>query len=282
MIKIYNRLLFFNKKITNHKDSHDQSVFCASLIFYYRYSICQNTKTFDLSKKDKCILYGACIFLAHKSMNALISVNKISSFIKSYIDKKIPEIKISLEELNESIFVKEFEILCCTGFKNVYLPYEYIKIFKIYLENLIKNKNKKCLIDDEEKKNKLVKLLNYYINDTFTFPLFLYFTPIEIFISCICLIKEQYKTEFIDINDLFHKIQNIIDINLEIDQNSIDECCFVIKKIKKALSTFKNETNSYDNHNIGNGTSDIKINFITKAIPLINTNTNTNNNDNSN
>ena len=105
-------------------------------------------------------------------------------------------------------------------------------------------------------------LLNYIVKDSFILPLSLYYTPNIITISCVKLLGERYKLDFINIKDLI----SLSDYS--IDEEDINQCTSLIKKLEAAINERKNQnncsSNSTNNENhISNGPS------ITKVIPSI-------------
>ena len=99
-------------------------------------------------------------------------------------------------------------------------------------------------------------MLFYFKISSLLFPLYLYYTPFELIISSLTIIKEEFKLNYIDINE-FIKINK-----LEIVKENISKCSFLINKIIKFKKKFyENEVNENEiaNKNKEKG----KINFNT-------------------
>ena len=272
MAKIHNNLLFIFKKITPQKNNNlslkekvtlnnsQQKVFTTSLFFYHKYNLKEDLLSKDLSSSDQCLIYAACIFLGLKVFHLPKNVNGLAKIIQPYILSSSGN-KLEISEIKELIFQKEFDILLSIGFDiNVDLPYQFIYTFKTYLQNLNYTNSR---IDG------LIKLLLIYINNSIIFPIYLYYPPNVIAISCILLIKEKLKIDQINIDELI-KLSNY-----DIDIDSIRECNLLIKKIiltKDNLAKIKAENKQItDKKNFNDEKSK---NTITNFISSIKSNTN--------
>ena len=252
MAKIHNNLLYIFQKLTHQKNNNlslkekvslnnsQQKVFTTSLFFYHKYNLKEDLLSKELSPSEQCLIYAACIFLGLKVFHLPKNVNGLATIIQPYILSS--EKKLEISEIKELIFQKEFDILLSIGFDiNVDLPYQFIYTFKTYLQKLNYTNSR---IDG------LVKLLLIYINDSIIFPIYLYYPPNVIALSCIFLIKEKHKIDEINIDDLI-KLSNYY-----IDIDSIKECTLLIKKIiltkdnlakvKAVNKQIKNENNVND------------------------------------
>ena len=86
--------------------------------------------------------------------------------------------------------------------------------------------------------------------------MYLYFTPLELLISILTLIKNESKLSYINTNDFIRMN------NLDIDKNNIMECSLIINKIinqKKYLNENNNNIDKYKTTKVNKE----KINFNT-------------------
>lgn len=144
------------------------------------------------------------------------------------------KIRYEIEDINKLITNKELEILISIQFQgNIDFIYNYLDLIKKYLTQIeIKNEIIKNIIN----------LVNIKINEIILFPLYLYFTPFELLISILTLIKNESKLIYININDFIRMN------NLDIDKNNIMECSLIINKIinqKKYLNENNNNIDKY-------------------------------------
>ena len=182
---------------------------------------------------EKLTIYCACIFLSFKVINKLIPLKTISSKFKHLFNEK-KKIRYEIEYINKLITNKELEILISIQFQgNIDFIYNYLDLIKKYLTQIeIKNEIIKNIIN----------LVNIKINEIILFPLYLYFTPFELLISILTLIKNESKLIYININDFIRMN------NLDIDKNNIMECSLIINKIinqKKYLNENNNNIDKY-------------------------------------
>ena len=263
-IKIQNN---FNKLIsrileTNCDKKISQRILISCMIYYQKYILFNNIANSDLSNLDKLILYCACIFLALKEANKLLSIDFLSSKFQSYFNK----IKsFDITEIKDLIIQKEFELLVSIEFDiGVEWPFQ--------INNLLKNYLKKLGKIDEIIIN-IIRNINLNINDSLLFPLCLYYTPNEIVFSCILLAKKKYNLDYININDLIKLSKS------EIDVDNIKECSLYISKIIKYKDILKDSNNINKNSSINDKTNNNclqkdkgSLNF--KNVALIQSNTN--------
>ena len=240
-IKTQNNFIKLISKIFNSNcdKKFNQRILISCMIYYQKYIIFNNIANSDLSNLDKLTIYCACIFIALKGANKLLNIDFISSKFQPYFNKfKYFEVK----EIKDLIIQKEFEILVSIEFDiGMEWPYKIINLLRTYLKNLEK-------ID--ETIIYIIKIVNLNINDSFLFPLCLYYTPNEIFFSCILLAQKHYKLDYININDLIKLTK------WEIDNDNIKECCLYISKIVN----YKNKLKNNNNMNICNTSINEKTN----------------------
>ena len=267
-IKTQNNFMKLISKIfdTNCNKKLFQRILISCMIYYQKYIIFSDITNSDLSYLDKLIIYCACIFIALKESNKLLTIDFLSSKFQPYFNKFK---SFDVKEIKDLIIQKEFEILLSIEFDiGVDWPYQVTNLLKIYLKKLGKI--------DEIIYN-IINNINLNINDSLLFPLCLYYTPNEIVFSCILLAQKKYKLDYININDLI-KLSKA-----EIDNDNIKECSLYISKIikYKDILLFKN-----NNKNINNNSSSIndktnynclqneKNNLNLKNVALIQSNTN--------
>ena len=267
-IKTQNNFMKLISKIfeTNCNKKLFQRILISCMIYYQKYIIFSDITNSDLSYLDKLIIYCACIFIALKEANKLLTIDFLSSKFQPYFNKFK---SFDVKEIKDLIIQKEFEILLSIEFDiGVDWPYQVTNLLKIYLKKLGKI--------DEIIYN-IIYNINLNINDSLLFPLCLYYTPNEIVFSCILLAQKKYKLDYININDLI-KLSKA-----EIDNDNIKECSLYISKIikYKDILLFKN-----NNKNINNNSSSIndknnnnclqkeKNNLNLKNVALIQSNTN--------
>lgn len=261
IIKIQNlllgiiKLLFQNSK--NSQNKLKQHILYSSLIYYYKYCTFNGISLSTLLESEKIIISASCIFLAFKEAKGLINMDIISGIIQSSLNNLINDKKqLKIEEINNLIIQKEYDILCSIQFNmGIDNPYEFLSMIKLYFREIHIENN---VI------NEVIELINKYINDSILFPLYLYYTSYEIALSCILLVKETKKYNFIDMNNIIKLYEK------DIDANNIYQCARCISKITKALenlTTIKDDNNSKE---ISDSNSKNYLNFNT--IASINTN----------
>ena len=261
IIKIQNlllgiiKLLFQNSK--NSQNKLKQHILYSSLIYYYKYCTFNEISLSTLLESEKIIISASCIFLAFKEAKGLINMDIISGIIQSSLNNLINDKKqLKIEEINNLIIQKEYDILCSIQFNmGIDNPYEFLSMIKLYFREIHIENN---VI------NEVIELINKYINDSILFPLYLYYTSYEIALSCILLVKETKKYNFIDMNNIIKLYEK------DIDANNIYHCARYISKITKALenlTTIKDDNNSKE---ISDSNSKNYLNFNT--IASINTN----------
>lgn len=261
IIKIQNlllgiiKLLFENSKNTQNKLK--QHILYSSIIYYYKYCTFNEISLSTISESEKIIICSSCIFLAFKEAKGLINIDNLSGKIQPYLNNIINEKnQLKIEEINNLIIQKEYDILNSIEFNmGIDNPYELLRVLKLYFLEIHKENND---IND------IIELTNKFINDSILFPLYLYYTSYEIALSCILLVKETKKYNFIDID-------NIIKLcKLDIDVNNIYQCARYISKITKALQNLTQKKDDNNPKEISDCNSKNYLNF--NIIGSINTN----------
>ena len=249
--KIQSDFIFLLQKILKTKNNYPKKIFrrilFSSLIIFHKFILANNITFFNLSFTEKLTIYLACIFLSFKIINKLIPVQKLSSEFQYLFNDK-NKMKYEIEDINKLITNKEFEILFSIQFQiNLDWPYDYLNLIENYLGQIGIGK---------EIIKAIINFVIIKINEIILFPLYLYYTPFELIISSLTIIKEEFKLNYIDINE-FIKINK-----LEIVKENISKCSFLINKIIKFKKKFhENEVNENEiaNKNKEKG----KINFNT-------------------
>lgn len=164
------------------------------MIYFHKFFLSSEHLFKDFTKEDKLLLSASLIFLSCKVTNRLISLNSILTIVKEIWLKKDFS-PFDIDAIRERICIFEQDVLISLDFDlDVDLPYKFLKTIKS--------------IFDEEKiqlnTKKLVELCCYYINDSFTLPLSLFYYPDTIAISCASLLSHKFKFEF-NINRLIER-----------------------------------------------------------------------------
>jgi hypothetical protein len=213
--KIYSTMKFI---ISNLK-IYNQIVLSTSMIYYHQYCVLQDFNLTSLENYHKFYFISACLFIATKSTNHLVSINQVIKIIQQIFEKKFPEKKILDDEIKNNILNYELKILDALGFNlNIETPYKFFGVIKQYLitkQDSIINHNI----------NKLIEVLNCYINDTFILPLHLYFTPNVIAISSFLVLKNYLHLDSINLKEIMNLSEYLIDIN------EVNECYNLFRKI---------------------------------------------------
>ena len=205
------------------KEAHNrlrQNILYSSMIYYYKYILFNQISHSAISLEEKILLCLSCIFIAFKAENKAISIEYLKDKGLPYLNDQIKK-DYQKEKFIEMIFDREFKILIsfeCNA--NIDNPYIFLRHIKTYLEKI---KIQKDIISE------VIKGINNYLNDTLLFPLYLYFTSYEIFLSCTLLVIKTKKYNFFNFNDII-KLTNI-----EINKDNINQCATYISKISNAL-----------------------------------------------
>lgn len=189
-------------------------------------------------------IYTACLFLATKVCNKLISVNKLArSFfviIKKMTEKMIStdlqlpksEIQANLQDFISKVLAKELEILHVINFDiSCDLPYLFVEKMRNYFS-------------DFTGKDKIIDSIYNFINDSFITPVILYFSPLKITLAAIYLLSVHLKKNLPDRNGV--KWYKIIDLEIELEE--IKEISSIIWLIYSPPKSKKDkELSSLDN-----------------------------------
>ncbi len=213
---IYSIMSFINSKLK----VSNQIILSTSMVYFHKYYIKKlKNIIINLSLIDKLIICGSCIFIATKITNNLIRISLIINIIKDIIINKLSNLNLDNETIKKMIFEKEFDILNSLEFcSNVELPYKFVLRLKNYFEENINISS-----------DILIKSCCQYINDSFFFPVSLFYTPNTISISCINIMKEKFN--LVDIN-----LNHIISLSeYKIDLNELNECYLILKKLFNKL-----------------------------------------------
>jgi len=178
------------------------------MIFFHKYYIIIG----NILPEEKEIITLACLFLATKVCNFLVSLSRL---IPTYlIIKKVKDDKSNILSIADKVKETEFILLNKIGFDiNVDLPYLYIEQMRGYLSEYVKNE-------------KYIKIIHNFINDSFKLPLILYYSPIKIALSAVYLLQYHFKIS------LPKTKENIEWYNLLSKEISIDE----IKEISSLIN----------------------------------------------
>lgn len=190
-IDSYKRIRLFNSfysilKFINSKIKYsNQVVLSTAMIYFHKFFLSSEHLFKDFTKEDKLLLCASFIFLSCKATNRLISINSILTIVNEIFTKKnFPPFDINY--IKERICSFEQDILISLDFDlNVDLPYKFLKQIKNFFEEENIQLNTK----------KLIELCCYYINDSFTLPLALFYYPDAIAISCASLLSHKFKFE---------------------------------------------------------------------------------------
>jgi hypothetical protein len=260
--KVHNILIeLINNFFPDINNQMHQYILYSSMIYYYKFILYNEFSHSNISEIKKVLICTSCIFLSCKLLSTLqnskylITIDYFSIKILDYLIHKTNR-KMTIEEISMIMIEKENAILkamgLCMGIDN---PYEFLSILKLYLQEIH---------IDNNTINEIIELTNKYNNDSILFPLYLYYTSYEIALSCILLVKENKKYNFIDIN-------NIIKLcKLDIDVNNIYQCSKYISKITEALKSLQKNISDDNLKPISEKNSENYLNFNT--ISIINTN----------
>ena len=258
---IQNTLIFllnklFKKEEKPQTNKLNKTILYPSLIFFHKYLLSKGISFLDLSYIDKMSLYSACIFLSLKIQNKLIHISDISNKFLHLFNNTGYKVSYKIEDVNKLIINKESDILFSIQFEvNIDWPYNKMYLIENYLNKIGKN----------EEMIKSIKLyVNRKINEIISFPLYLYYTPIEIIICSLILIKDENDLNFININD-FIKVNNLV-----IDNDNIDECTKLMNKVIGYIKLVKNSKNNVQGKCLNENIEKEKINL--KALSNIQTN----------
>ena len=254
LFKIYNAVHFLVRNIYS-KPVEQQNILNAVQIIFHKYRICSGFSLNKYSSEELYIILGSILFIGQKAINILkIKIDNISLFIKQLINKKNPTINIDINDLNKKLIQKEYDILTSIGF-NIEIDSPFLFFCKL----------KKYLSKSELNSANFITLLNYIIQDSFILPLSTYYMPNTIAISCVKALKEKYKLNFINIQDLISLSEYII------EDEDIIQCSSLIQKIEIAINEKKNHKNVVKNEKAEKIQENqiTPLSNITKGIPSI-------------
>lgn len=263
LLKIRNVILYFSHLLFS--DEHNsEKVYRTALTFFHKYHISSNYDMSKASPYELYILIGACILLSQKITNVFLGggVIKIAECLKEKIIKKYSGGGIEKKQISDNIKKKELEILCSIGFNTeVDLPYIFLPTVQKYLKEL----NIPYLNVD-----RVIELINIYINESLILPIYIYYLPDIVCISCVKLLTEKFNNKSISIQQLISLSQFPIEIN------DINECYLIIKRLQILIEYNKKNKNINSNKNNINNNNTLNNN-INLALPSMNNNYNNNN-----
>ena len=207
------------------------------MVLFHKYTL--GKKNF-LGEKEMDIVCIAAVFIATKICNQLISLTRL---IPAFLSMKgLLKDSEYAKMLPDSVMQTEFEILCVVGFDlNVDLPYIYIEQMKPYFEEYIK-------------KEKLLKIVYNFVNDSFKLPLILFYSPLKIALSAIYLsLNCHLKVDLVDTKEnikWYHIINKDIDLAEIIEISNLNSIIYAIsKEAKMQYLTTSNKPKEYLNKN---------------------------------
>ena len=224
LFKVYNVVNFFIRKIYS-TPNEQQNTLISALIIFHKYKICSGFSLNKYSSDEFFIILGACLFIGQRAINILkYKIDKIVSSITQLINIKHPTINIDINDLNKKLIQKEYEILTSIGF-NIEIDSPF----------LFFNKLKNYLSKSELNSANFITLLNYIIKEAYILPLSLYYTPNVITISCVKILREKYKLDFINIKELI----SLSEYNIENEE--IVQCSSLIKTLESNIEERKKQ-----------------------------------------
>ena len=245
--------ILFKKAKPSQLKTKQKILYC-SMVFYYKYTLFYGISLKDLGEIERLVLCSACILLGFKAITfKIFDIQQLSLIIHEILNNSNK--KLTKEELKDEIMQKEFDLLNALGFDiNIDIPYSYFPLLSFYL--------KKCNETNDYVLSEINVLLNEYVQNSMLFPLYLYYSPYEIFFGCIYLIKQKKAIfNFIDLNELKQLAKT------DIDNDNICQCSKYISKITEVkdslLSKQKSNCNTHISGNSPNNNSqnNIYINF---------------------
>jgi hypothetical protein len=231
--------ILFKKAKPSQLKTKQKILYC-SMVFYYKYTLFYGISLKDLGEIERLILCSACLLLGFKAITfKIFDIQQLSLIIYGILNNSNK--KLTKEELKDEIMQKEFDLLNALGFDiNIDIPYSYFPLLSFYL--------KKCNETNDYVLSEINVLLNEYVQNSMLFPLYLYYSPYEIFFGCIYLIKQK-KTifNFIDLNELKQLAKT------DIDNDNICQCSKYISKITEVKdSLLSKQKSNCNNHISGN------------------------------
>ena len=245
--------ILFKKAKPSQLKTKQKILYC-SMVFYYKYTLFYGISLKDLGEIERLVLCSACLLLGFKAITfKIFDIQQLSLIIHEILNNSNK--KLTKEELKDEIMQKEFDLLNALGFDiNIDIPYSYFPLLSFYL--------KKCNETNDYVLSEINVLLNEYVQNSMLFPLYLYYSPYEIFFGCIYLIKKKKAIfKFIDLNELKQLAKT------DIDNDNICQCSKYILKITEVkdslLSKQKSNCNTHISGNSPNNNSqnNLSINF---------------------
>ena len=237
--------ILFKKAKPSQLKTKQKILYC-SMVFYYKYTLFYGISLKDLGEIERLILCSACLLLGFKAITfKIFDIQQLSLIIHEILNNSNK--KLTKEELKDEIMQKEFDLLNALGFDiNIDIPYSYFPLLSFYL--------KKCNETNDYVLSEINVLLNEYVQNSMLFPLYLYYSPYEIFFGCIYLIKQKKAIfNFIDLNELKQLAKT------DIDNDNICQCSKYISKITEVkdslLSKQKSNCNTHISGNSPNNNS---------------------------
>jgi hypothetical protein len=228
--------ILFKKAKPSQLKTKQKILYC-SMVFYYKYTLFYGISLKDLGEIERLVLCSACLLLGFKAITfKIFDIQQLSLIIHEILNNSNK--KLTKEELKDEIMQKEFDLLNALGFDiNIDIPYSYFPLLSFYL--------KKCNETNNYVLSEINVLLNEYVQNSMLFPLYLYYSPYEIFFGCIYLIKKK-KTifNFIDLNELKQLAKT------DIDNDNICQCSKYISKITEVKDSLLSKQKSNCNTHI--------------------------------
>ena len=178
-----------------------------------------------MSEIEKLLYAIVCLFIGSKICNELLPLEKIIQEYLLCIMKKSEITKEAIIETTQKVCSVEFEVLAKIGFDlNIDLPYKYLDLMVNYVMKTLRNR-------------KFIEISCNYVNDSFKFPLCLYYSPKLIALASIYMTIQLFKSNLPDTSDGL-KWYQIVDPRIDFDK--IVEVANFLEKIYKFYSQ-KNE-----------------------------------------
>lgn len=194
------------------------------MFIFHKYLIVKQ----HFENQDKFLACTACVFLASKSCNSLIFLDKLLKILCEIVNLEDDQFNI---ESREKVVSFEFEILSSINFDlNIELPYKYLLQMRSYFDSNFKSHSKK-----------IFEVCCFFINDSFTLPACVYYHPLLIALSSIYLLNLKMGINLKDCENgekWYHLIDQTVDFN------QIEKLSRVLMKIYNSNFTkIKNKQN---------------------------------------
>ena len=189
-----------------------------------------------------------------RTIAIIYKLEYLSTAIKNLLDRKEPSNQLDIKKISIKIIDQQYSILVTLGF-NINIDFPSSFQYKI----------KQYLLKKEYKSDNIMELLTYTINDSYIFPICLYFIPDVIVICSIKYLKEKYKLDSINIYEL------IALSDYDLDKYEIEQCYTFIQKIQKEI-LFRKRKKEEEMKGAENNKLKTNEASITKVISSINMN----------